>query len=273
MARSAFEDAIVELNDRVSVELADTPALRLESFRLRHQVYCVERAFEAGGNGVERDDYDDFALHAVARWRETGEVVGTVRLVLPKVPAGGDDFPLQHVCDPTVLRGLPRTTIGEVSRFALAKQRTTRVRGISPAAGSLLRLALIQGAVRLSATAGHTHWLAMAEPTLLRLLHATGLHFVPVGPIVEYHGLRQPAVAELVPTLARLADEQPAVWDYVTQGGTWYPASSRRRHPTTGKSDGPVTIFADTQRNAGQIEAIMVRRPMRSPRFVNTTAA
>jgi hypothetical protein len=145
--------------------------------------------------------------------------MGTVRLVLPKSPAGGDDFPIQHVCDLTLLSGLPKATIGEVSRFALPKDRGIC---ISADVRSLLRLALIQGAVWLSAEAGHTHWLAVMEPTLLRLLRATGLHFVPVGPPVVYHGLRQPAVAELVPTLARLAREQPIVWDFVTQGGTLF---------------------------------------------------
>jgi hypothetical protein len=87
----------------------------------------------------------------------------------------------------TLLRGLPKATIGEVSRFALPKDRGIC---ISADVRSLLRLALIQGAVWLSAEAGHTHWLAVMEPTLLRLLRATGLHFVPVGPPVVYHGLR-----------------------------------------------------------------------------------
>ncbi len=219
MNGSAFEEAIYNLTDQVSVELADTPALRRETFRLRYQVYCVDRAFEAGEDGLEWDEYDDFARHAIVRCRHTGEVMGTVRLVLPKSPAHGDDFPVEHVCDATLLHGLPRATIGEVSRFALPRDRG---RSISADARCLLRLALIQGAVWLSSEAGHTHWLAMMEPTLLRLLRATGLHFDPVGPPVEYHGLRQPVVAQLVPMLARLAREQPGVWAFVTRGGTLY---------------------------------------------------
>jgi N-acyl amino acid synthase of PEP-CTERM/exosortase system len=228
MIRSVLEDSIFELNNEVSVELVDQDdrALLRQAYRLRYQVYCVERQFLTGQNGVEYDEYDEFARHAVVRWHRTGEVVGTVRLVLPKVPAGGDDFPIQHVCDPAVLRGLPRATIGEVSRFALAKQSTKQVRCMSATTCSLLRLALIQGAVRLSAEAGHTHWLAVMEPTLLRLLRATGIHFDPLGPPVEYHGLRQPAVAELMPLLARLAEEQPVVWDFITRRGTWYSAAS-----------------------------------------------
>lgn len=229
MPSSPLDQAIFKLNDEVSVELAGTPTALREAHQLRHQVYCVERGYEPGQDGIERDEYDDCAIHAVARWRQTGEVVGTVRLILPGNPPGPDDFPMQHVCDPGIFNGLPRATIGEVSRFALAKNMTQQVRSMSAETSSLLRLALIRGAVWLSAEAGHTHWLAMMEPTLLRLLRATGIHFVPLGPAVDYHGLRQPAVAELVPTMARLAREQPAVWEFITRCGTWYSAPVRRQ--------------------------------------------
>jgi len=231
MHESALGDAIAKLNDEVLVELANNTASLRAAFRLRYQVYCLERGFLVGQNGVERDEYDGHAGHAVVRWKQTGEVVGAVRLVLPKFPAGGDDFPIQHVCDPSVLRGLPRTTTGELSRFSLAKLQTKHVRGVSAESSSLLRLALLRGALWLSAEAGLTHWLAVMRPALLRLFRTSGLHFVPLGPLVEYHGLRQPAVAELAPTLARMAGEQPAVWNYLTRGGTWYSAPPLRSPP------------------------------------------
>jgi N-acyl amino acid synthase of PEP-CTERM/exosortase system len=225
MNGSTLENSIHALREEVSVEVADTPELLLESYRLRYLVYCVERTFLTGQNGIERDEYDDFSRHAVVRWRHTGEVVGTVRLVLPKVPCGGDDYPIQHVCDPRLLRGLPLATTGEVSRFALAKQQTSQMRSMSAASCSLLRLALIQGAIMLSAGEGHTHQLAVMEPTLLRLMRATGILFAPLGPLVDYHGARQPVVADLVPTLQGLAINQPVVWDFITRGGTLYPNS------------------------------------------------
>jgi N-acyl amino acid synthase of PEP-CTERM/exosortase system len=231
MSGSILENTLLALREEVSVELADKPALLREAYELRYQVYCVERTFLTGQNGIENDEYDSFSRHAIVRWRQTGEAVGTVRLVLPKAPAGGDDYPIQHLCDSALLRGIPLAATGEVSRFALAKQQTQHMRSMSAASCSLLRLALIQAAVWMSAEAGHTHLLAVMEPTLLRLLRATGMHFVPLGPPVDYHGLRQPVVAELVPTLVRLAAEQPVVWDFVTRGGTLYPASRPRRLP------------------------------------------
>jgi len=98
------------------------------------------------------------------------------------------------------------------------------VRSSGAETSSLLRLALLRGALWLSAEAGHTHWLAVMQPTLLRLLRTNGLHFQPLGPMVEYHGMRQPVVADLVPMLARVAREQPAVWNYLTRGGTLFSA-------------------------------------------------
>ena len=224
MNPSAIEDVVRVLRDKVSVEIVSTPDLLRQAYQLRYQVYCVERGFLAGQNGIECDEYDAFARHAVVRWRQTNAVVGTVQLVLPKIPPEEHDFPIQRICDDALLRRFPRATRGEVSRFALTKVLPKQVQGVS-SAFSLLRLALIQGAIRLSAEAGHTHWLAVMEPTLLRLLRVTGLHFEPLGPLVEHHGLRQPAVAELVPTLTRLAIERPVVWSFVTSDGKWYSES------------------------------------------------
>jgi N-acyl-L-homoserine lactone synthetase len=225
MINSALENAVVALREETALEIADTRQKLLESYRLRYQVYCVERSFLTGQDGLETDGYDDFGHHAVLRLRNAAMVVGTVRLVLPKVPAGGDDFPIQHLCDPMLLAGLPLATCGEVSRFALAKQS----RNQSPSCSAIMRLALMKGVVMMSAEARHTHWLAVMEPTLLRLLAATGIHMNPLGPVVDYHGLRQPTVAEIVPTLTRCAVEQPIVWDFITNGGKLYPESRPRR--------------------------------------------
>ncbi len=228
MNASALDTAVRTLKDEVTVELATTRSALEEAQRLRFQVYCVERDFLTGQSGTEYDEYDPFSTHVVVRWRQTEEVVGTVRLILPEVRTTNEVFPIEHLCDPLLFNGLPMDTCGEVSRFALAKRATKQVRDVSPAACSLLRLALIQGAILLSANAGHTHWLAVMEPTLLRLLRATGIEFDPLGPEVEYHGIRQPAVLELVPMLSRLAIERPVVWDFLTRSGTLYPASRPR---------------------------------------------
>ena len=87
---------------------------------------------------------------------------------------------------------------------------------------AVMRLSLIQACVRLSAEAGHTHFIGVMERSLLRLLGATGLHLQSVGPLVNYHGWRQPAYCDWDVALCRMAHESPEIWDFVTAGGKWW---------------------------------------------------
>ena len=120
-------------------------------------------------------------------------MVGTVRLVLMDPAAPDSSFPLQQACDASFLRGAPLRGTAEVSRFALPKE----LRHGSPEAQGMLRPALVRGLVGLSGELGITHWCALMEPTLLRLLRSTAMHFEPHGPLVEHHGRRQPSLARL----------------------------------------------------------------------------
>ena len=225
---STLESALGALRKEVSVEIADTPAMFQEIRQLRYQVCGTAPALRDGPTGCETDEYDHAARHVAIRLPEHGMMIGAVRLVLPQTSATVNDFPIQQVCDSRLLSRLPLATTGEISRFAIRKVRPRQVPNSSAAVIALLRLALIQGAVRLSANAGVTHWLTLLDPTLMRLLQATGLHFQPLGPPVECHGLLQPAVAELLPTLVRLRIEHPLMWNFMTQAGAWYSTSAAR---------------------------------------------
>ncbi|WP_426954300.1 N-acyl amino acid synthase FeeM domain-containing protein [Muricoccus radiodurans] len=219
MLQSAYTDALTSAADELTVEVATTPQQAVEAKRLRYQVYCEERNFEPGANGLEQDEYDDASQHVLVRSRASGKVYGTVRLVLSG--QGGIDlgFPMERVCDDYVLRPLLRQTTAEVSRFAITRDRD----GLSPAAAALMRLCLIRGIVQASGELGLTHWCATMERTLLRLLRSTAIHFEAVGPLIEYHGLRQPAVWELNSGFARIYRELPHVWAFLTHNGAFWP--------------------------------------------------
>ncbi len=75
-----------------------------------------------------------------------------------------------------------------------------------------MRLCLVRGIVQISAEHELTHLCAIMERSLLRLLRAIAMHFLPVGPVVEHHGARQPAVSGIGAMLHRMKIEQPAVW-------------------------------------------------------------
>jgi N-acyl amino acid synthase of PEP-CTERM/exosortase system len=83
----------------------------------------------------------------------------------------------------------------------------------------MVRLGLIHGIVRLSHEMGLTHWCAIMEPALLRLLQMNAIRFNPLGPTVEYHGIRQPTYGHIKTVLNRIRCEQCDVWNYITWGG------------------------------------------------------
>lgn len=211
--------AIQAADAELRVEVADTPALVREAFSVRYQVYCVERGFEPGAGDIETDAFDNTSHHVLLRKRKDGQVIGTVRLVVGDVGGGSTRFPMAAVCGAAVFADLPTESTAEVSRFSLSKER----HGLSNEATGLARLALIRGLVELSCRIGVTHWCATMERTLLRLLRSSGLHFTPVGPVIEYHGLRQPAVCKVADMLARMRREQPDIWAFITAEGRFAP--------------------------------------------------
>jgi N-acyl-L-homoserine lactone synthetase len=220
---SRMADAIDAVQQEVSVELANTPELIREAHRLRYQVYCLERGYKLEGDELEIDEHDVRARHVVLRQRRSGEVLGTARLVLPSAASPKHSFPVQHVCQVPLDQHLPIASTAEVSRFALPKQRE----GISRASATAMRLGLVQGLVRVSHELALTHWCAVMEPSLLRLLQMTAIYFQPLGAPVDYHGIRQPCYADIDALLARMAQECPEVWAFVTGAGRWWSGTHR----------------------------------------------
>jgi N-acyl amino acid synthase of PEP-CTERM/exosortase system len=213
MDRTSVAEAVSAVREEFLITPARTPELIHEAFRLRRQVYCVERGYEPVAGDFETDEFDDRSSHIVLRQRNTGQVIGTARIVLPVPESPDDSFPMQRVCDPGLLRDVPLRTTGEVSRFAISKLR----REMNPTTAALMRLGLVQGLVRLSRELGITHWCAIMERSLLRLLRSSAIYFRPIGPLVDYHGLRQPSVADLDALLQRVGREQPEIWSFLTE--------------------------------------------------------
>ena len=207
------------VQERFTVQVANTPGLVREAHRLRYQVYCVENDY-LDADGLEVDEFDLHSHHVIMRDNVTGEVVGTVRLVLWQQGMPEASFPIQQVTLASLRHYVPLRTTAEVSRFAVSKARRDLV-GVK---AGLLRLVLVQGLVRLSAELGISHWVAVMEPGLLRLLKGSSIHFNPIGKPIEYHGLRQCCYAKIDELLTRVYEDRPKVWDLLTDGGTLWPA-------------------------------------------------
>jgi N-acyl-L-homoserine lactone synthetase len=213
---------LLQLRAEFKVVNADTHERVRTAQQIRHQVYCVENSHEKPQHdeGIEADEFDFHAAHSLLIHRGTEAAVGTVRLILPRTGGLHHSFAVQRVLGESALslfNQLPLTSTAEVSRFSISRQlRSMTVAGHS---GPLMRLGLIQALVRMSRQHGITHWCAAMEPTLLRMLSAMAIRFRPIGPLVEYHGLRQPSYCVLADVLNAVRYERPTFWSILTDGG------------------------------------------------------
>lgn len=189
-------------------EIDDTPELLEQSFGLRYQVYCLERAFlnpEHYLNHMEIDTFDAYALHFGTMNLE-GELVGTARLVQDSV-AG---FPLLQHCsifpsETELYR--PENTVVEVSRLSVSrKYRRLKIdgpygdhsapgvyagkerRGEHAQNEGELIVSLYRALYQASKRHGITHWLAATERSLHRLLAKFAFPFRLIGPQTDYFG-------------------------------------------------------------------------------------
>ena len=233
-----------EFQHYFEIVAAENSELIALSQRLRYQVYCVEHSFLNARdypNQLEHDDYDQRAVHSLLRHRLTGLPAATVRLVLADESEPESPFPIE-TCD--ILRRairdqswrVPRHALGEISRFAVSKDFRRRLRearsshGLAAVADRMpqnaakgrsphIAVGLFKAICEMSVSEHVTHWYAVMEPSLLRLLGQLGIDFTPVGSLVDYHGLRQPCIAVGEDVLNGLRRCRPEIWEFVTDGG------------------------------------------------------
>jgi len=240
------EEPLLQRFDRYfQVIEAHTPELIEKALAIRYRVYCEETHFlkaAEDANGLEKDAFDAHSVHALLMHRKSGQPVGTVRLVLPLADAPERSFSIQTVTEDPVIKNataFPLLGTAEISRFCIERRFRRRATdtlydqdGNEPTAsenpaerrsGPLMRLGLMQAIVGMSIRRGMTHWCAVMEPTLLRMLQAMGICFTPIGPLVEYHGLRQPCTGDIAQMLDGVKQERPDFWDVITAGGVFVP--------------------------------------------------
>jgi N-acyl amino acid synthase of PEP-CTERM/exosortase system len=200
---------------------ANTAALREKAYRLRYQVYCCEHQYETPDEHpqqIETDAFDDQSVHSLIIDRGNGLAIGTVRLILPELASHGASLPFQHVCRHPLPLDLPMSSTAEISRFAISKQMRKMAAGDSTKNMKCsVILGLMKAIVRTSLEYNITDWLAVMEPSLLRLLCRFGIYFAPVGPLVEYHGFRQPCHANVEMMLERVRQENYDLWEFTTE--------------------------------------------------------
>lgn len=221
--------------------------LLAEAYRVRYQVFCVERGYLNGDQYPdlqESDEFDFKSVHVLARHR-SGIAAGTARLVLHSQLG----FPCQARCaffdtyaylrDPAS-QGLE--TYSEVSRLAVSKLFRRRVgdslyggdprSGQNPhftasrqrtqclrqPAGPEIIIGVLKYLYHETKRLGITHWLIAVDRGLDVTIRRMGWPFVQVGPEVDYYGPVRPYLAEVVAADRVLAIKNPALFAFLNHG-------------------------------------------------------
>jgi len=59
-----------------------------------------------------------------------------------------------------------------------------------------------------------SHLAVVMEPPLIRILRRFGLDFMPIGGLVEHHGLRQPCIARMADLIEHSRESETLLWRY-----------------------------------------------------------
>ncbi|VAV85719.1 hypothetical protein MNBD_DELTA01-1800 [hydrothermal vent metagenome] len=206
-----------------------------EVYRLRYQVYCTECGFEDPKDhpgGLEKDEFDEFAVHFVAVDRSEN-IIGTVRLVNNSELG----FPVEKFCNIDLdTARIPRDGLGEISRLAISKTYRRRAGdgvygassgtpGLKPAKKEIVDrrrkrpaivLGLLKALYRESKWMGTVNWYAAMERPLHVLLRRYGFVFYPIGKEVHYHGYRTPYIARIGTIESEIAKRRPEIFQLFT---------------------------------------------------------
>ncbi len=242
-----MSEIYVAFHEYFEIVEVDSVALLEEVYRLRYRVYCVENKFEdyrSYPNEMEKDEYDHHSAHILLKHRPSGRYIGTARMVLQDRLDPYKAFPvekyLQIDSDKMEIDKLPRQNLAEISRFAVLQQFSRRRLDnnkpdkLNVKDKSVLDrrrfpnvfLALAVGVFQMSAARDVEYWVSAMNPVLNRLLGYYGLGLHPVGPLVDYHGMRRPYYAKISNILHKLHHDRHDVWELVTDCGKVFPYTS-----------------------------------------------
>lgn len=222
-----------------SLEMADTPALKNLVYWIRYRVYCQEFKFEPAASfpdGLEFDEYDQFAKFCLIRHRKTGAPAGCVRMVPALQPIEVLPLPFERHCagslEPHALAAmnLDRSTVCEISRLAVDSAFRRRDGELLTRFGeiegmvfslqerrtfSMIAVALFLAAVAITETENRTNVFAMMEPFLPRMMDKAGIRFQRIGKDMDFHGIRAPYFITTQSAIANLPDEYEELYGWV----------------------------------------------------------
>lgn len=194
---------------------ASTDVLKDAVYRIRHQVYCEELAFEPQRpDRLEHDAFDPQSIHLLIRSVNSGEFIACTRIVLTRPADPYYPLPFEKACGDTLDRSisdpaqLPRNAIAEVSRLAVLSQYRQRKDDVKNSVLPLsesdfgtpkqprfpyIPISLYCGSVELARLNNINTLFVLTEERLASHFKRLGFNIETIGAPVEHRGRRIPS--------------------------------------------------------------------------------
>lgn len=206
--------------------LADTEESRNIHFKLRYQVYCLEKGYEPAGkfeDGLEKDEYDDNSVHFLIQERASGRWLGTARLVI----AEPKKLPISELTDIEESKLTSENhKVAELSRLSILRNFRLNHQN-SKVQERYQEPEIILGIIRAAKTycreTGIKNCLFLCRRSIRRILGKVGINMDLVGPPCEHKGMRYPyltkfddfkRIPEVSAKIARMFSQQTAYVRY-----------------------------------------------------------
>jgi N-acyl amino acid synthase of PEP-CTERM/exosortase system len=208
---------------------AFSDTLKDEAYRIRHEVYCEELAYEPRREDRrEYDEYDAHSLHLLLRNAQLDEYLACARIVRTRPEDPYYPLPFEKACAATLDRSivdpakLPRSGIGEISRLAVLA-RFRRWKGEENHASGAARSydsprqgpspGVLAGFYRSTIEFAHLNGIdnlfVLTEERLARYLRMLGFTVQTIGAPIEHRGQRLPSMISYADSSVPVAVEPP----------------------------------------------------------------
>jgi len=195
-------------------QVAVSNALKEEAFKIRHNVYCEELAFEkVKEGGQEKDEFDEQSIFSLIKHKPSNIYTSCVRVV--RIEKENQLLPIEKFCLDSITdeklhpNRFNRKEICEISRLAVTsdfrRRKTDQFKGsgtgvIQESSYSevelrcfpFIAIGLYMAAATMAIDTGIRHVYVMMEPRLARSMKFVGIKFQQLGEPIDYHGIRAP---------------------------------------------------------------------------------
>jgi N-acyl amino acid synthase of PEP-CTERM/exosortase system len=182
-------------NTGYEVVLADTEESKKIHFNLRYQIYCIEKGFEEAKrfpDELEKDEYDENAVHFLVRHRADNQWVGAFRLIIDQF----QNLPIyQHANIDYAHQVEPTKTAVEFTRLAILRSfQKLPGKTMGDFFDPEFRLVFnaIAVGIEYSRKNGSQEIFFFCRPSLARIIKKMGLQCPQIGDKSLFRGLRYP---------------------------------------------------------------------------------